>query len=69
MTEFLKRIIGQPGRRAFVQGMGSVLDLGGSGKRSRVMVFHARPAGQSIRDAWQAAVGTLSIEVATKGSK
>lgn len=69
MAELLKRWIEQPKRRAFMQGMGSVLDLSGAGRRPQVMVFHARPAGQSVREAWKVAIGSLMAETGAKGSR
>lgn len=69
MGKVLKRWLNQPQRRAFLQGMGSVLDLSGTGKRPQVMVFHARSAEQSVRDAWQTAMGSITVEAGTKGSR
>ncbi len=69
MAELLKRWLDQPKRRAFLQGMGSVLDLGGTGNRPQVMIFHARPAGQSVRDAWKVAMGTMTVEAGRKESR
>jgi hypothetical protein len=69
MGKLLKRWLGQPRRNAFLQGMGSVLDLGGSGRRPQVMIFHAKPAGQSVRDAWKVAMGSMTIKAETKGNR
>lgn len=58
MPKLLRRLLGKPQRRAFIQGAGSVLDLGAAGGRSQVMIFHAKPAEQSVREAWKQVFAT-----------
>lgn len=66
MTKLLRRLLGKPQRKAFIQGAGSVLDLGATGGRAQVMVFHARPAEQSVRDAWRHVMGQFIAETEHK---
>ena len=66
MTKLLRRLLGKPQGRAFIQGAGSVLDLGATNGRTQVMVFHARPAEQSVRDAWKHAMGQFIAETEQK---
>lgn len=66
MTKLLRRLLGKPQRRAFIQGAGSVLDLGATGGRAQVMVFHARPAEQTVRDAWKHVMSSFVVETERK---
>lgn len=62
MTKLLRRLLGKQKQRSFIQGAGSVLDLGAATGRSQVMIFHARPAEQSIKDAWKKAFDSIATE-------
>jgi len=61
MTKLLRRLLGKPQRKAFIQGAGSVLDLGAVSGKTQVMIFHAKPAEQSIRSAWKHVVGSFEF--------
>ena len=49
--------LGIKANKKFLQGMGSVLDLGGVSPRQEVQIFHAPSPEQAIRSAWETAMG------------
>jgi len=49
--------LGFKANKKFLQGMGSVLDLGGVSPSQEVHIFHAPSPEQAIRSAWESAMG------------
>jgi hypothetical protein len=58
MPKILIRLFGlKSKKRSFLQGVGSVINLGGAGQTPKVQIFHARTPEQSMRSAWKVAMG------------
>jgi hypothetical protein len=63
MRRLLRWLRAVPERRAFLEGAGSVFDLGGAWRLPRIMVYCVRPRERVVRAGWEAAMADLEKEL------